>query len=337
MYEGDFNDFMAIGDLHFKGGPDNVRRSNLLCEEIIKLVKTRRPDFIVLLGDTLHTFNKMYATIHGRACSFINELSTYTDKIYLLIGNHDIPNNKCYPPKDHGFEAYKISDKVVVVDEPVEFSYKGQDYLAVPYFPTGRFNEILEEYELSKYQIVFAHQEFKGIRLSKNRVSTTGDYIPESCNLVVTGHIHDYEFLKDKILNVGTPMQVNADETTDKAVVLFKAVSDDNPTLEWERVGLDIPVKHNIKIEYRKLSTIDPKLLTRDTKVVVICKPHHIPRLKNNKYYLNIKEKVYSVSHKTVGKEKKIKTTEKIVRFGDYFKSNLPKDLEYLYGELFEG
>jgi len=77
---------LAIGDPHFM--TSNVTESKDLIKKVNLLTDQLNPDFVVLLGDLLHTHEKIHVTPLTLATQFITDLSKKTH-VYLIIGNHD--------------------------------------------------------------------------------------------------------------------------------------------------------------------------------------------------------------------------------------------------------
>ena len=84
------NTVLAIGDPHFKVG--NVAESEQMTDNLIKLALNIKPTFIVDLGDTLHRHETIHVSPLMRAENMLKQLSEIAPT-YLLIGNHDRPNN----------------------------------------------------------------------------------------------------------------------------------------------------------------------------------------------------------------------------------------------------
>ena len=81
----------VIGDLHFrKNFLTEGREFSIRCTNAIKKYA---PDFIVILGDTLHTNDKTTQKPFGMAYYFIEAVSEIAP-VYLLIGNHDYSSPK---------------------------------------------------------------------------------------------------------------------------------------------------------------------------------------------------------------------------------------------------
>ena len=325
--------FLVVGDPHFASSESAIRRNKLMSEEIFRVVEENKPEFVVLLGDILDKFSPGTRTI-DRSYQFINHLSTLVDKLYILIGNHDIPNNQYYPPNLHAFNSYKISKNVVIVDEPTEFSYQDKKFLAVPYYPTGKFYEILHNYDFSNYDVLFSHQEYLGSFYGGKHKSTKGDEIP-SCKITVNGHIHTHELLENGehlLINVGSPIQHKFGDSPNNALLSFNL---DN--LEWERIEINVPKKVDIKVSAEFFDQLDMSQVTRDTKITLLCKVDAVPSIESSEKIKQIREVGASLIYSLIKDEQisELHSVHDCETFGSYFKKRVDKDLLYIYNDLF--
>lgn len=242
--------FLLIGDPHFKN--DNAYESNQLIEEIYKLLKKNNYDKIIILGDILDTHEKINLRPFLKATEFIINLSKIT-KTYVLIGNHDRRNNNIFLTEEHPFLALKNKENIVIVDKV----FKENNYLFVPYVPTGRFQEALKtiEYQKSDIDIIFAHQEFEN-----SIFSNQGDPIPEDIK-IYSGHIHNYIKIKN-LTYVGTPFQHSFYDNPDKFILELNI---ENNTIKERKIYLDIIKKRIQEITISELMDykIDEKYITK--------------------------------------------------------------------------
>ena len=76
---------LCIGDPHFQ--VDNIPEVDLFTEKILNLAKEKLPQLIVILGDTLHTHERLHTIPFNKANDLIYQLSTIA-LTYVLVGNH---------------------------------------------------------------------------------------------------------------------------------------------------------------------------------------------------------------------------------------------------------
>jgi len=82
---------LAVGDQHFTC--ENVVEVNLFIERLEKLATDQDPDLIVLLGDLLHTHERLHSLVMNTAISFVEKMSNIAETV-ILVGNHDM----CFAP-----------------------------------------------------------------------------------------------------------------------------------------------------------------------------------------------------------------------------------------------
>ena len=256
---------VVIGDVHIK--VSNVPESEEMTKKLVELCKEREPNFIVLLGDVLDR----HSTIHVHCLMRCEQLVLSLSKIaptFLLVGNHDRPNNSNFLTDEHPFNAMKLWDNVYVVDQPLDVSIrfprtnetifdcvnkdnnnnndtnKGEKFIFVPYVSPGRFSEALERIQ-DPYQntrCFFAHQEFYGAKMGAI-VSKEGDKWDLRNPLTVSGHVHDYDLLQPNLIYTGTPLMHGFGDKSDKTVSLFTFNSDG-----WEQERIDLGLIKKITV-----------------------------------------------------------------------------------------
>lgn len=258
---------LCVGDPHFKR--KNVNETNSMMTALVDVIKSKDPDFIVVLGDILDRHEIIHQSPLSRSVEFLNELRKYAP-LYVLIGNHDLINNNVFLTDQHPFTALKYWDNVVVVDKPHYITTKGHTFTFVPYVYKGRFAEALsEEYIKDVWRdssCIFAHQEFKGAKMGAI-ISDDGDEWPLSNPLVVSGHIHNYDRLQNNILYTGTPMQHAFGDREDKTISYF--LFDEDGEFTEERIDLGVPKKVMLVVDYDDIDTTSiPEGC--DVKVIIV-------------------------------------------------------------------
>lgn len=228
---------LVIGDPHFK--INNVKQTELMAQAIINLAKEKSLDFIVVLGDVLDRHESIHISPLHRAVHFLSQLTNIAPT-YLLMGNHDLKNNKQFLSEEHPFTALKQWSNCVVVDKPI----KHNNFVFTPYVSPGRFIEALDFLDDWKTATcIFAHQEFRGCQMG-HLLSTEGDEWCDDYPLVISGHIHDYQKLSN-VLYVGSPMQHAFGDRSDKTVSVFTFSEN---TMTHDRIDLNLPKKQIVHI-----------------------------------------------------------------------------------------
>lgn len=207
---------LCIGDPHFK--TSNSFETNELYTQIEHILLEKEWDACVVLGDILDTFERINLDAFGRAISFLEMIHRHTFLI-LLIGNHDRVNNLEYLTDRHAFKALEHWDKTIVAWKVECITIKETKILAVPYVPTGRFQEAINtKPEDFIPDLIFAHQEFKGAKMGRI-ISEHGDIWDKDAPLCISGHIHDYDVLQDNLIYPGTPFQQGFSDTSPKILL----------------------------------------------------------------------------------------------------------------------
>ena len=214
---------LAIGDPHIK--TKEVEYTDLMITEIIEIAKEVSPDFIVVLGDTLHTHDTIRGNPLARAVEFLRELRKISFLV-LLIGNHDLRNNQVFITEndtaEHPFTALHDWDNTLVCDVAKTFTFKGITFCGVPYVPNGKYREAIRAF--------FSHQEFRGVKYTLDGdASEHGDLWSVDDPLNICGHIHEAQILGKRtpqdslgnLIYVGTPIQQDHGANPDKGVALF--------------------------------------------------------------------------------------------------------------------
>lgn len=78
---------IAIGDPHFK--TDNIQEVDIFIEKMYNLAVKEEPNLIVILGDLLHTHERIHVDPLNKAYEFIDKMRKIS-KTIILVGNHDM-------------------------------------------------------------------------------------------------------------------------------------------------------------------------------------------------------------------------------------------------------
>jgi hypothetical protein len=272
---------LLIGDPHFK--INNSVETDVFTNETIKYVEKEKENisFIVILGDVLHTHEKVHLQPLCRATEFIKKLAEikYT---FVLIGNHDRINNKVFLTEEHALVGLKNNQNIQIIDKVKKF----KQFLFVPYVEPGRFQEALDtiEFDMSEIKAIFAHQEFYGTNM-KSYTSEIGDKWSLENPPVFSGHIHGYQEPQPNIIYTGTPYQINFGESEDKSLLLLKM---DKEGYKKERIYLQFIKKKTIRVKADELKNLD---LGNNTEWRIIIEDD-IKYIKNIISIPEIKEKI---------------------------------------------
>jgi DNA repair exonuclease SbcCD nuclease subunit len=78
---------VAVGDPHFQ--TTNIPEVNMFIDRLENMCKEVKPDLIVILGDLLHTHERLHVIPYNKALEFVSKMRNITETI-VLVGNHDM-------------------------------------------------------------------------------------------------------------------------------------------------------------------------------------------------------------------------------------------------------
>lgn len=256
-------------------------------------------DGVVVMGDLLHRHEKVNSVVLCKAVSFLRAIRDAlkdSSNLYLIIGNHDRPNNSDFLTDLHPFTAIKGWDRTVIVDSTMKVCINETSFLLVPYVYPGRFFEAIAKVETPlDVAAVLCHQEFYGCKMGAIK-STVGDKWPTDYPLVISGHIHDYQVPQRNMIYIGTPVQHGFGGATGKTVSIFQFRND---IYEEERVSLGLRGKKTIYLNWEGVQSYthvdennDVRVVFKGTKDQInsLIKGGHDLRLKNLGVKLACKE-----------------------------------------------
>lgn len=314
---------LCIGDPHFR--VDNVAEIDEFISKVIPLIDDRRPDFIVVLGDLLHTHERLHTIPLNKAYEFIDKLRQKT-KTFVIVGNHDYIQNQQFLTENHWMNGLKEWDNVVIVDKVINY----QNYFFCPYVPPGRFEEALNtKDDWNKATCIFAHQEFFGCKMGAI-ISVDGDKWNENFPLVVSGHIHSKQQPQANIYYTGSAMQHAFGESEQNIVAVFEF--DENGNYKVDEVDLFLKRK---KIIYVNMEHVDNFVIPKgDDELKLTLKGNYdeFKAFKKGEKYKQLAKQGIKVVFKTEKKEEqsKINCEEKTEK--DDF-AYILKNLSYKEGD----
>ena len=297
---------LCIGDPHIQ--VTNILEVNMFIECLINLATEKKPDLIVILGDVLHTHERVHTTALNKAYEMINNMRLIS-KTYVLVGNHDMINNQVFLNDNHWLCGMKEWENTVIVDRVITEIINGEKFVFTPYVPPGRIKEALNTIgnEWKDASCIFAHQEFAGCKMGAI-ISVEGDNWPLDYPHVVSGHIHSRQIPQKNIYYTGSAMQ-HAFGESEKNIVAYLTFKD----REYKREEIDFHLPRK-KIIYMDVEDIDDyKVPTTNDQIKVTLSGNYdqFKALKKTKKYKNLLDK----GMKVVFKPKKI--TKKKIEIND--------------------
>jgi len=293
---------LTIGDPHFQ--MNNLDEVKSFVKKCLQFAEKADIEGIVVLGDVLHDHERVHSTALNVAVDFLNKLSEIAHT-WVLVGNHDLINNSQFLTSNHWMNALKLNPNITVVDDVVSETIDGKSVLMAPFVPPGRFVEALETKlstdEWQSSDLVFAHQEFKGVKMG-SIVSDIGDDWDETWPFVVTGHIHKNQTPQSNVYYPGSAIQVAFGESEMNIVALVDTETINRESIEEIDLGLQRKkIVYSDPSNLRKIAkTIDPGGAHENHKLKVCIDgtKEEFKALKKTAAYKKLQKKGVKIVHK---------------------------------------
>lgn len=255
---------LTIGDPHFKN--DNFIDCDRLIKYTLELIDAQSPDYVCILGDLLHSHEKLYTEPLNKILKFIKQMAK-SCPVYVLVGNHDMVDNSQFLTDNHWMTCMYKFNNVIVVDTPVELETDGGKFVFCPYVPNGRFEEALDRIEdWHQADCVFAHQEIKGCKMG-SIISESGDVWEPHYPYIVSGHIHERQQPHPNVFYQGSALQHAFSSNDPKSLFIFEFHVEDgieypNRPGYFSRIEFPLCVTHkkthNFSVEsINKIKSVD--------------------------------------------------------------------------------
>jgi DNA repair exonuclease SbcCD nuclease subunit len=295
---------VCIGDPHIQ--VSNIPEVEMFVDRLEKLCLEKQPVLICILGDILHTHERLHTTALNKAYDFIDRMRKIAPT-YVLVGNHDMINNQNFLNDNHWLNGMKEWDNITIVDKVHSVIVNEEKLVFVPFVPPGRFMEALQTYdgEWDDASCIFAHQEFSGCKMGAI-TSVEGDKWLVTNPHVVSGHIHSRQIIQNNIYYPGSAMQ-HAFGESEKNIIAYLTINDKE--YEREEIDLNLPRK---KIIYKDVEDVE-KYIPPDTddkiKVTVSGNYEQFKALKKTKKYKDLLDNGVKVIFKPKKLERESQST----------------------------
>lgn len=301
---------LFIGDVHIKN--DNFLEIDQLEELTISYIIKNSIEYVILGGDILHYHEKLHTLTMNRALKFMKSLSEKSI-VYVLVGNHDMINNQQFLNENHWMTPIKeLNDKIRIIDYPTTVYIDNKKIFMCPYVFPGKFKQCFEvvNEEIQSFDIIFAHQEFKGCKMGAI-VSEEGDEWDVEYPLVVSGHIHNKQKPQENIFYPGTPLQHAFGESEDNIIIEI----DMDTEIKIKEIRTNISNKKILYFTVDKIKTFDEtKYENMTIKIVITGKNDEIQSFKKTTFAQKLMKK-YKVAFKT---ESEIVNTDATTTFVNF-------------------
>lgn len=324
---------LVFTDIHIK--PDNLSQIDLLVLKLRKLIKQHHIDTIIILGDILHTHERVHTQCMLKACEMILVLNRSIEgNIYIVVGNHDMIDSMQYLSDHHWLVPLKYWEGVVVCDTVIS----EDDVVFCPYVAKGRFVEALNTCPTWKdAKLIFAHQEIRGC-VYNNKTSTSSDVWLEEYPQLISGHIHKHQQFKN-VLYVGAVQQtqfgeLESGEENYVLVVDTTPSSSNTQKFSIEKLPIDMPKKATITLDLANASESESnQMVTCGTRLVV--EADSIEECKGFKKSTKYKELLQKGVHVVFKQKAKAAQQFKTQKFLDVLTELVAKENNPFLNELF--
>lgn len=257
---------VIVGDTHFS--KDTPLDNEKLASEILRHVREKRPDFVVLLGDTLHDHETVRVLPHNVVYKMMEELTSIT-YVVLIIGNHDLIDGNQFLTDHHIFTPYKKWKKVIVVDSPVQIDVGELSFVACPYVPPGSFRKALTTLESHPDIVweladcIFAHQEMEH-SMGKPEPSVRGDSWSTDLPPIISGHLHEAHSLDSGVHYPGSS-NITSYGCTTRRYLWYTTFTSGKKKFHYKKLPMVLTRRKTEVLDVEELKDIDASTYNSDT------------------------------------------------------------------------
>lgn len=327
---------LAFGDIHIK--PDNAVEITLLQEKILRQIDRIKPDLVCILGDVLDSHERVFTNCLNRAMEFFRVIKEKAN-LYVLVGNHDLINNKQFLTENHWMNTIKEwRGNITIVDKTTHLQIKDFNLIFVPYVEAGRFAEALDTiaYDWKDANLIFAHQEFKGCVMNEIK-SENGDVWSEKYPQIISGHIHINQTIGN-IYYPGSVIQTSFGEKCSNVVAHITIGKE----IEINEILLKLPRQETIELNLEDVDNYDfDELKAKNIsklRLVLIGEPEGFTTFKHSQKYKELTNKSIKVLFSPIiakkTKHKQEPTRPLLVVLKEIIGDD--KDLQRLYTKIVE-
>lgn len=216
---------LVVGDLHVQ--PSNIEETKNLFAFIKDQFIQQDCTNLLLLGDIFHTHSVIRQEVAYLVRDFLKDLMysvvlPQKGKIYITCGNHD----GISPSVTEKNALDLILAEYAIIVSGVNTYVTEDGFVLAPFiYDNEKFVEVVNLAKRTAMirhpdPILICHQTFDGAAYESGKACAGGvrsqdiDY-----SVIVSGHIHKRQIIKDKVLYLGTPRPVTAAEVNDEKFI----------------------------------------------------------------------------------------------------------------------
>lgn len=314
----------VIGDVHIK--LDNFNEIQTLIKRVIDTINEYQPDYVILLGDVLHTHERVHTHCLNQAAELFKACSELCST-YVLVGNHDYISNSQFLTDHHWMNPFKRWNNLTIVDKVTVINHMENRFTLVPYVPDGRLLEALQfDDKWKESSMIFAHQALNGVKMGMVVVSGVEEWEDEY-PFMCSGHIHDKQRIKANLYYTGTPMPHAFGERNDKTVSIFTV--DNNQVKEHKELCLSICEKRIEYLKYGELSAYEiNKCPNQHVRLTVKATTEEARAFKRTAKYKEWVERGIKIVFDEQSSHMKEEKVKKIIAFDELLFSSVKEDVQ---------
>jgi len=245
---------LCIGDIHIQ--TSNTVDIRIFIKKLLDYIEihNEKIDFIILMGDILHTHERLHTIPFNIANELFEKLSLLKP-LYVLVGNHDYINNSQFLSDNHWMNCFKNKDNIHIIDKVTLYNNNNINIIMSPYVPDGRFIEALNttlNFDWKQSNCIFGHQLLDGVKMGAILTENVEKW-EETYPYLISGHIHDKQKVQNNLYYTGSSMQHAFGESYDKTISLVKINTNSNK-INIEEIDLNLPKK---QILYYDIEDLD--------------------------------------------------------------------------------
>lgn len=292
---------LIIGDPHFQ--VKNVLDIELFHTKIKEQLDTQTYSYIIILGDILHDHDRLNTIPMNMAYNFIRMCKSYA-KTICLVGNHDLINNREFLSTNHWMNGMKEWDNVEIIDTTKTFE---DLFVCVPYVEPGRFRDALSRVsDWKRYKLIFAHQEMQGCKMGA-LISEEGDEWDEEDAMLISGHIHENQWVGKNVYYPGSCLQHSYGESHHKVIAEY-----DTDTKQINEIEIQTTRKKTIYKDISEFKKMNVDDITENTKIVVSGEHKDFMQFKKTKKYKEMKKENIKIVYKYKGSDEIAKNEQEV-------------------------
>jgi DNA repair exonuclease SbcCD nuclease subunit len=279
---------IIFSDLHLHphaGDWLKVSDSLAVLQWVLKTAVAEGIKTVFFLGDFFHNREKVYSLVVGRSFDVLKKFEEAGIHIYMVVGNHDMPlKNTTQFSALTIFQEFK---NIEVISQPKVLEYDDSLVFMLPYVENiDKLKWALQELESrrspTKKNYLLAHLDIAKAWFNNFKQSDFGLEVENliTWDFVVSGHFHNFQKVRDNILYVGSPLQINfGDAKTVKGIIIHDNGKFDFRENTFSPQYLHITpeeISEKVRNNYVSLAVKDMEKIDEFRKKILDFNPRHL-------------------------------------------------------------